>query len=51
MKEYVNPWDYAPHILKIINDGILLTTKADGEVDTMVISILQMKKRKSGMAE
>ncbi len=37
MKEYVNPWDYAPHILKIINDGILLTTKADGEVDTMVI--------------
>ena len=37
MKEYVNPWDYAPHILKIINDGILLTTKADDEVDTMVI--------------
>ena len=37
MKEYVNPWDYAPHILKIINDGILLTTKADGEVDTMAI--------------
>lgn len=37
MKEYVNPWDYAPHILKIINDGILLTTKADGQVDTMVI--------------
>ena len=37
MKEYVNPWDYAPHILKIINDGILLTTQADGEVDTMVI--------------
>ena len=37
MKEYVNPWDYAPHILKIINDGILLTTQADGEVDTMAI--------------
>lgn len=37
MKEYVNPWDYAPHILKIINDGILLTTQADGEVDTMII--------------
>lgn len=37
MREYVNPWDYAPHILKIINDGILLTTKADGEVDTMAI--------------
>ena len=37
MIENVNPWDYAPHILKIINDGILLTTQADGEVDSMVI--------------
>ena len=37
MKEKINPWDYAPHILKIINNGILLTTQADGEVDSMVI--------------
>ncbi len=37
MKENINPWDYAPHILKIINNGILLTTQADGEVDSMVI--------------
>ena len=37
MRENVNPWDYAPHILKIINNGILLTTQADGEVDTMAI--------------
>lgn len=37
MKEMINPWDYAPQILKIINNGILLTTQADGEVDSMVI--------------
>lgn len=36
-KEYINFWDYSPQILSIINDGILLTTQADGEVNTMAI--------------
>ena len=33
----INPWDYAPQILNNIKKGILLTTQADGEVDSMVI--------------
>ncbi len=37
MKQYIDAWEYAPHILSIINDGILLTTQADGEVNTMAI--------------
>ena len=36
-KQYIDVWEYAPQILSIINDGILLTTQADGEVDTMTI--------------
>lgn len=37
MKREVNVWDYAGHIMKNIGKGILLTTAADGEVDTMTI--------------
>ena len=37
MKREVNIWDYAGHIMKSIGKGILLTTKADGQVNTMTI--------------
>lgn len=37
MKKEVNVWDYAGHIMKDIGRGILLTTCADGEVDSMTI--------------
>ena len=37
MKRQINVWDYAGHIMKDIGKGILLTTKADGKVDSMAI--------------
>ena len=37
MKREVNVWDYAGHIMKNIGKGILLTTAADGQVNTMTI--------------
>ena len=37
MKQKVNIWDYAGEIMEKIGDGVLLTTKADGKVDTMTI--------------
>lgn len=37
MKKEINVWDYTGHIMKEISSGILLTTCADGEVDTMTI--------------
>ena len=37
MKREVNIWDYAGQIMKNIGKGILLTTKADGQVNTMTI--------------
>lgn len=37
MKKEINVWDYAGHIMQNIQKGCLLTTKADGQVDTMVI--------------
>ena len=37
MKKEINVWDYAGHIMEHIGAGILLTTKADGQVDTMTI--------------
>ena len=37
MKKEVNIWDYTGLIMKQINTGILLTTAADGETNTMVI--------------
>ena len=36
-KQHIDVWEYAPQILSAINDGILLTTQANGEVDTMTI--------------
>ena len=37
MKKEVNVWDYANIIMKQIGKGILLTTAAEGEVNTMTI--------------
>lgn len=37
MKEFVNPFDYAKEINYALEKGILLTTKADGKVNTMAI--------------
>ena len=37
MKEYIDPFAYAPQILTAVSKGVLLTTQADGEVDTMTI--------------
>lgn len=37
MKKEINVWDYAGHIMKDIGSGALLTTCADGEVDSMTI--------------
>ena len=37
MKRKINLWDYAPQILTELKTGVLLTVKADGEVNTMSI--------------
>ena len=37
MKEKINVWEYAPQILSAVKEGVLMTTQADGEVDTMTI--------------
>ena len=37
MKEKINVWDYAPQILNAVGNGVLMTTKAGEEVDTMTI--------------
>ena len=37
MKQSVNPFDYAGEVCKALPGGILLTTKADGKVNTMTI--------------
>ena len=37
MKRKINVWEYAPQILENVGKGVLLTTKADGIVDTMTI--------------
>ena len=37
MKEFVNPFDYAKEINYALEKGILLTTKADDQVNTMAI--------------
>ena len=37
MKRKINVWEYAPQILDAVGKGVLLTTKADGFVDTMTI--------------
>lgn len=38
MKRKINVWEYAEDILKGVEKGVLVTTKADGEVNTMTIS-------------
>lgn len=37
MKKEIQVWDYAGKILEEIGKGVLLTTKADGKVNTMTI--------------
>ncbi len=37
MKQYIDVWEYAPQIMRAMESGILMTTQADGEVDTMTI--------------
>ena len=37
MKREVNIWDYAGKILEVMDKGILMTTAADGEKNTMII--------------
>ena len=37
MNREINAFDYAGHICKVLPKGILLTTKRDGEVNTMTI--------------
>ena len=37
MKQRIDIWAYAGHILAEVDKGVLLTTKADGQVDTMTI--------------
>lgn len=37
MKKDINVWDYAGHICEQTGKGILVTTKADGKVNTMTI--------------
>lgn len=37
MKEKVDLWEYAGHILEQTGKGVLLTTKAQGKVNTMTI--------------
>ena len=38
MKKFIDPFDYADHILKAVKQGVLLTTKAGEKVNTMSIS-------------
>ena len=37
MKKYIDPFDYCGDICKAMKKGILLTTKAEGQVNTMTI--------------
>lgn len=37
MKQEINLWEYAGHILEQTGKGVLVTTKADGQVNTMTI--------------
>lgn len=37
-KEYIDPFNYASHILNSLQKGILLTTQAEGRVNTMTIA-------------
>lgn len=38
MKKEIEVFDYASEIIKAVNGGVLLTTKADGKVNSMTIS-------------
>jgi len=38
MKQNINLWEYAPQILEGVSKGVLVTTQADGKVNTMTIS-------------
>lgn len=38
MKQEINVWEYAAQILEGVRKGVLLTTRADGQTNTMTIS-------------
>lgn len=38
MKEMINQWEYAEQIHKAVSKGVLVTAKADGQVNPMTIS-------------
>lgn len=38
MKQFIDPFDYANQILKAVHNGVLLTTSANGQTNTMSIS-------------
>lgn len=38
MKENINLWEHAQEILEAVSKGVLLTTQADGEVNSMTVS-------------
>jgi len=38
MKQDINLWEYAPQILEGVSKGVLLTTQAEGKVNTMTVS-------------
>lgn len=38
MKEKIDVFEFSPHILKSLKKGVLLTTQANGHVNSMVIS-------------
>lgn len=38
MKKEINVFDYAKEIMQALSDGILVTTKADGKINSMSIS-------------
>ena len=42
MKEFINPFDYANEVCHALEKGILLTTQANGKVNTMTIGWAQM---------
>lgn len=37
MKKKINVFDYAGDIMKALDKGVLITTKADGKVDSMTL--------------
>ena len=39
LKKKINVFDYAGDIMKALDKGVLITTKADGKVDSMTLGV------------